>query len=237
MKEYSRLNLFFIVIILAQVVGCTSEDGRPGKGEDPGIFYFDYRVWGDEERNIVTVTLQYRKGDAEGDPVSLVPPARVELDGNELLPDSSVMNGVYYEISTTVPDFEGDHRIVYTDKDGKTYTEEFNFTPMMFRTELPATLSRKDLVLELGGIDTSEFIHVIMTDTSFYGRGIDRVDTVRDGRVVIGSDELGNLKDGPVFLEFYREENWPLKETTGSGGRLNISYNLKRSFELGKAAE
>lgn len=231
-NEYPWLRLSFIVIVLAQLAACKSDEGKPGPREDTGILYLDYGVWGDEERNMVTLTLRYRKEDADGDPVLLSLPAGVTFDGEELLPDSSVMNGVYYETSTSVPDFEGVHQIVFTDKSGQIYTEEFSFSPMILRSELPAVLPGNELIVELGGIDSGEHIHVVMTDTSFYGPGIDKIDTVRNGRLVISGDELKKLKSGPVFLELYQEEKRPLQSSMAAGGIMTRSYNIKRTFDL-----
>ncbi len=226
----------FCAVLLASVMiavlGCTSHDQRPGKKVNPDLVFLDYRIWGDEERNIVTVTLQFRQGNRDGDAISLVHPANVVLDDEPLKPDSSKMNGVYYEINKAVREFEGDHEIVYTNSQGEQFRESFYFSIMQLKTHIQSPVRRKDLVFNLAGLDSSDFIHVIMTDTSFYGRGIDRVDTVKAGQLVISQADLENIRNGPVFLEFYREENWPLKETTAAGGRMSISYSLKRAFDL-----
>ncbi len=231
----------FCVVLLASVVigvlGCTGQDQRPGRAIDPDLVFFDYRIWGDEERNLITVTLQFREGNREGDAISLVHPANVVLDDEPLKPDSSKMNGVYYEINKTVREFEGDHVIVYTNAQGKEFRESFYFSIMELKTNIQSPVRRKDLVFELAGLDSSDLVHVIMTDTSFYSRGIDRVDTVSSGLVMISQADLDNIRNGPVFLEFYREENWPLKETTAAGGRLSISYSLKRAFHLADPAQ
>ncbi|HRO70332.1 MAG TPA: hypothetical protein PK951_08130 [Chitinophagaceae bacterium] len=236
MRKYNH-HIIFILIVLGLFASCDSVDKRPKRKAEPGLTFFDYRVRGDEERNVVTITLRFRDYDADGDPFSLVAPAKVEFDGLELTPDSSVMNGVYYETSTTVPEFVGDHSIVYTDGEGRTFTEEFSFVQPVLLNELPSKFARQDLVLELGGVDSTQQIQVLMNDTSFYSRGIEIFDTVRNGRIVISQAELGRLRDGPVFLEIYREKNATLREATPAGGRLTLSYNLKRSFELLKAEE
>jgi hypothetical protein len=45
------------------------------------------------------------------------------------------------------------------------------------------------------------------------------------------------LTNGPINLQFYKEIERPLKSTTKEGGRLYISYGLKREFELKDAAD
>ena len=237
LTKHSSFGIVLLASVVIGMLGCTGQDQRPGRTTDPDLVFFDYRIWGDEERNLVTVTLQFREGNREGDAISLVHPANVVLDDEPLKPDSSKMNGVYYEINKTVREFEGDHVIVYTNAQGKEFREPFYFSIMELKTNIPSPVRRKDLVFELTGLDSNDFVHVVMTDTSFYSRGIDRVDTVRAGRVMISQSDLDNIRNGPVFLEFYREENWPLKETTAAGGRMSISYSLKRAFDLADPAQ
>jgi len=33
--------------------------------------YFDYQVWGDDEKQVMTIMLQFRQGDAEGKAIAL----------------------------------------------------------------------------------------------------------------------------------------------------------------------
>ena len=219
-------------LIIIFLNGCTSNEVRTIKTSNPVAYYFDYNIWGDEESGMVTVKLQFRYGGPNGEAVVLDEPAKVEFDGEELRPDSSRMNGAWYEINKTLKDFNARHRVVYTDIDEKQYQEEFNFNVFYLNTELPKQVKRGDLVFEFEGLEPDDYIRVLLTDTSFYGRGIDRLDTVRNGQIIITRQDLENLKSGPVSVEFYREEEKALLQTTRQGGRLSTSYGLKRVFEL-----
>ncbi|MFC0772332.1 hypothetical protein [Terrimonas alba] len=230
-------GLIGFVSLLACIAACNNDGKMPvGRVANPKSLYFDYKIWGDEESGMITLNLQYRLGGIEGMPVSLVPPANVTLDGYRMEPDSSKMNGVYYEVNIPVQDFAGPHEIVCTDIEDRKYKERFEFPVISLKTELPKIITRKDLNFELAGLDTLDFVRTIFTDTSFYGRGIDRVDTVRDGLVTISRAALKNLRNGPVYLEFYKEEGWPLKETKSAGGRFTLTYVVKRAFELKDSA-
>ena len=156
----------------------------------------------------------------------------MEFDGKLLEVDSSRMNGAWYEISKPVKDFDGRHWITYTDINKKQYKEEFDFNFFSLRKEPPKEIKRGDLIFELDGLEPKDYVRLLLTDTSFYSRGIDRLDTVRNGRVIITRQDLDNLKNGPVSLEFYCEDEKTLKHSTREGGRLSISYGLKRVFEL-----
>jgi len=225
---------FFGGMLCATValVGCTSNEIGYSKEVSPDAVYFDYNIWGDEESGNVTAKFQYRFGGPNGTTLVLEDPAKVEFDG-ELLPvDSSRMNGAWYEVNRPVKNFNGRHLVLYTDGNKKLYKEEFEFKVFSLVAEIPKQVKRDDLVFELDGLAPGDFIKVLLTDTSFYSRGIDRLDTVHNGKIIITRQDLDNLKNGPISLEFYREDEKLLKEVTKEGGRLSISYGLRRVFEL-----
>ena len=86
--------------------------------------------------------------------------------------------------------------------------------------------------MTLNGLDSGETVRLLLNDTSFFSRGLDRTDTVRNDSIIITPRDMENLRNGPVYLEIYKEEEWPLKEPGKAGGRFNLSYGLKRVFEL-----
>lgn len=227
-KEFLAIEVCFAIFL----AGCTSNEIGYSKEVSPDAIYFDYSIWGDEESGNITAKFQYRVGGPNGTTLVLEEPAKVEFDG-ELLPvDSSRMNGAWYEANKPVKDFDGRHLVIYTDINKKQYKEEFHFKAFSLRKEVPKEIKRDDLVFELDGLEPEDYMRLLLTDTSFYSRGIDRLDTIRNGKIIITRRDLDNLKNGPVSLEFYREDEKSLKETTKEGGALSISYGLKRVFEL-----
>jgi len=229
-----RKNLFLIALFASFFLlsGCADNESVKKKKADPDDIYFDYRVWGNEENSDITVRLQYFLENGDENTVLLQHPSKVEFDGEVLPADSSKMNGYYYEATIPLENFDGKHYIVFTDRNEKQYREEFEFPVISLKTEIPAVVSRKELVFELDGINPGEIIRVLLTDTAFYSRGIDRIDTIRNDSIIITPRDLENLKNGPVYLEIYKDDKWPLKETTKGGGRISLSYGLKRVFEL-----
>ncbi|HEY5970090.1 MAG TPA: hypothetical protein VIU35_19045, partial [Chitinophagaceae bacterium] len=94
-----------------------------------------------------------------------------------------------------------------------------------------------DLVFNFKGLDPVDYLGVILTDTSFTSNDINDVDTVRNGRLVIKADRLSALINGPIHLQFYREQTLPLKKATKESGKFMITYGLKRDFELKDAVK
>ncbi len=230
----SRINSLFLISASAFLLlsACTSNEIGKGKDVNPESIYFDYKVWGDEDNGLITVRLQYRFAGKNGTTLLLEDPSKAEFDGMELKADSSKMNGAYYEVSKPVKDFGGNHSIVFTNVNNKQYKEEFKFQPLMLKTKVPSVVNRGDLVFELDGVEPEDRIRVMLSDTVAFSEGISRFDTVRNGRIVITKEQLSKLADGPVHLELSREDEKKIKNGTPEGGRIAMSYWLRREFEL-----
>jgi hypothetical protein len=229
MRDYVEkkfLVLFYVLLIFLSA--CLNDEPSQPIDRNNADFYFDYTVVGDEENNEVTIKLQYR---SDGRTWLIPHPGKVELDGEVMVADSSRRNGYWYEINKPLDEFEGQHQIVFTNK-GKTYKEVFDFNLMSLETEIPPVVYRDDLVFEFNGLSDGDPIRVLLTDTGFYSRGIDRIDTVLDGKIMISRYDLVNVKDGPVTIEFYRDTEQELTEATERGGRLAMIFGLRREFEL-----
>jgi hypothetical protein len=225
----------FALLFLSSVIlfsSCTSNEISNIRDVDPQTIYFDYKVRGEEGNDDIAVLLQYRFGGVNGTTLVLEEPSKVELDGELIRTDSSRMTGAFYEIMKPVKDFSGNHSIVFTDINKKQYKEEFNFQPIALRTTVPPVIRRGDLVFELEGLNPVDYVRVLLTDTSFRSEGINRVDTVKNGRVILHKADLETLVNGPVHLELIKENERPVKSRTDEGGLLSISYGLKREFVL-----
>lgn len=218
--------------VLLFSVSCNSNEIGNSKDVNPEAVYFDYRVWGDEESGDITVRLQYRFAGPNGTTLVLQDPSKAELDGTVIPADSSKMNGAYYEVIKPVKDFTGRHTIVFTDLNGKQYKEEFSFKPISLKANLPATITRGDLVVELSGLAPKDYVRVTMTDTAAFSEGIARIDTIMNGRLAITKEDLATLASGPVYFEIFKEDEKRIKNGTMEGGRLSLSYGIRREFVL-----
>ena len=231
----NRMNLGIISALLLcsfLIASCNSNEIGSGSDVNPESIYFDYKIWGEEGNDHFTVMLQYRFAGPHGTTLLLEEPSKVELDGVLITADSSKMTGAYYEELKPINEFSGKHKIVFTDMNGKTFTESFSFSPITIRSPIPGELKREDLVIGLDGLDSIDFVRVLMMDTTFESMGINWIDTIRNGTLTISKELLRNVVNGPIHLELYREVERPLKERTKEGGRLSITYGLKRDFVL-----
>jgi 8-oxo-dGTP pyrophosphatase MutT (NUDIX family) len=225
-KSFTGVIMFSIVVL----VSCINADKEKANNTDPGHIYFDYKITGEEGDDNLTVMLQYREGGEDGD--AIAPGGKVMLDEEMLEYDSTKMGGFFYELHKPIAAFTGKHHIVYTGTDKKEYKEEFEFRPVVLLTVLGDTLPRSEMIVEFEGLEPEDHLRVVLTDTSYYNDGINRVDTVINGRLVITRSDLESLAPGPIQLNFIREFERPVKNGTEEGGRLQIVYSLHREFFL-----
>jgi hypothetical protein len=226
-QDMKRINAYLLTIIL--LAGCTNHE-KANKNAN-GSLYFDYKISGEEDLDNVTILLQYRKYGSEGEAVSLKAPSQVELDGHPLLPDSAAMSGVFYEIDRPLDEFEGKHVLVFTDENKKKFKEEFVFSRFTIEN-LPDKVQRGPFVIRLGDLaDEDTRLHVVMVDTAFETNDVNQIIHVSKGELPVDAGMLRDLRNGPVSLQIYREDERSLKYPRGMG-RILMSYGLKRDFEL-----
>ncbi|HEU5164665.1 MAG TPA: hypothetical protein VFU29_03955 [Chitinophagaceae bacterium] len=233
--QFGLKDIFLVSLVF--IFSCTSDEIENSKDVNPDAVFFDYEIWAEEGKEDVTVNLQYRMGGKNGTTLVLDEPSKVLLDGEQLKVDSAKVTGAYYEVQRPISSFAGKHTISFTDLNKKEYNEEFEFRPFTLDPDVPSTLSRGDLIFSFKGLDPVDYLSVILTDTSFTSRDINDVDTVKNGRLVIRADRLSALINGPIHLQFFREQVLPLKRPTKEGGKFMITYGLKRDFQLKEAVK
>ncbi|MEO7922542.1 MAG: hypothetical protein ABIR30_02605 [Chitinophagaceae bacterium] len=227
-----RFFVPFFCLLSIILFACTNSREPENSTEvEPESIFLDYQVRGEEGNNLITVLLQFRFEDEYGGTLLLEEPSRVELDGEQIPADSSKITGPFYEIQKPVEWLNGTHHIVFTGSDKKKNSQPFKFRLLSLLTPVPDTIHRADLIFEFAGIE-EDHIRLLLTDTCFTGIGINRLDTVRNGRLVIDKAELDNLFNGPVQLELIREYEKPLMTGDMERGRIVFSYSIKREFIL-----
>jgi hypothetical protein len=218
--------------IAAILTGCKNKDTVVKNGSDLNWIYFDYNVTAEEGDENVTCVFQYKNYDAEGKAIS-IEPGKIVLDGQQIQSDSTKLSGSFYEVQRSIDSFAGKHTIVYTNPDDKEYKNEFEFSPFSLAEELPEKINRKPFVIQLKNFPTTEkSVRLLMLDTAFASTGFNDLVPVVAGKIEINESILKTIKSGPINLELYMEQELPLKQTTKAGGKISITYGLKREFEI-----
>jgi hypothetical protein len=228
-KKISTRLLYFMGILTLS--GCFGSADREPLS-DPEDIFFDYKIWGEEGNDSVMVMLQFREYDAFGETILVDEPGSVILDGQKIKADSTPMTGPFYAVYRHVRDFTGRHSIVYTDINRNKYKEDFVFSPFTLKTELGDTVARNRLNLVFEGLNKRDIIRILLTDTSFTSDGINRVDTVWNNKLTLTRGDLLSLENGPINLEFIRETERRVSNSTAAGGTLSILYTIRREIFL-----
>jgi hypothetical protein len=230
--NFGKTKLVLLLAILVIVAGCRDKDKVVKNGIDPDWIYFDYNVTAEEGDENVTCVFQYKNYDAEGKAIS-IEPGKIVLDGQQIQSDSTKLSGSFYEVQRPIDSFSGKHTIVYTNQDDKEYKNEFEFSPFTLAEELPEKINRKPFVIQLKNFPATEkSVRLLMLDTAFASTGFNDLIPVVAGKIEINESILKTIKSGPINLELYMEQEMPLKQTTKAGGKISITYGLKREFEL-----
>jgi hypothetical protein len=202
-------------------------------GVHPDLIYHDYKLTAEEGREEVTLMLQYRLGGEDGDPFLLDGSGKVSLDGMELKPDSAKLAGTFYEVSRPMEQFSGKHTIVFTDSREKEHKAEFRFEPFTLANEVPEQTLKRPFTIKLNNVPANPItIRLVMIDTSYGTTDVNEDLLIQNGEISIDNEKLANLASGPVTLEIYREEIVPLKGFSKEGGRISMTYGLRRQFEF-----
>lgn len=227
-----RFFPFLLFTMVAFLTSCKSKDKKTEPQLDIQSIYFDYKITAEEGYDNLTVLLKFRDENKTGDPFTMPEGMKVMLDDEELVADSSAMNGTFYEVNKPIQDFTGKHKIVLSGTGGDDYTEEFTFSPVELLTVFPESVPKEDLQLEFTGLEKTDRIRLLMTDTIFFNDGVNRIDTVLNNQLVISKNDLDKLASGPVLLEFIREFERPVDIGEKIKGRLRINYTLRRTINL-----
>lgn len=216
---------------IAATTSCTNMESTKEAMEGPDAVFREYRVWAEEGGEWATGLFQFFVNRKEKSSFELAGPASVALDGEVLAPDSAAVTGVFYEVRKPLQGFEGKHTITYTDANKKVYKDEFLFRPFRMVNRLGQKVNRSGLLLELEGVEDEDLIRVVATDTSLEGSGINEIDTVRNGQIDLRQRFDEEIVNGPVLLQLFREQELPL-ESKPRGGKISITYSVKREFDL-----
>jgi len=230
-----RTGVIACLFVSLLAAGCKDQDAGKKEKENNEAVFFDYQVMGEEGRDFVTVLIQFKEGDAEGNTLLLEEPAKVEMDGEVLKPDSAKRSGAYYEAHRDTEEFTGSHTIIFTDFNRKQYKEEFLFSPMRLRQELPEKVKQDSFSVYLDNVKPGTKVRYVLADTSFETDDVNEVQKMSStGRIIFNEVEMTKVKPGPVTLLLTLEDERPVKNGTKAGGRIYISYSLRRDFEIVK---
>jgi hypothetical protein len=197
---------------------------------DQGPLFLDYRITGEEGNDSVAVLISFHENNLYGPVVAIEDPGYVKLDGKAINPDNSAITGPFYPAFRAVKSFKGTHSILYVSSDGKKIEQSFSFQPFSILNPLPDTISRQEFTLGLAGINRGDMVRVLMTDTSFPGEGVERIDSAAGKKVMITASDLSKLEAGPVQVELSRETRSNISSNGAVVGICSVVFTIRREI-------
>jgi hypothetical protein len=227
------LSKLVIALCLTAILLCCNNQDDDMETEAPRYQTFvEYSFWAEEEKGFVTGLFQFRMNGDENTPSRLAPSAKVELDGEIVGGDSAGISGSFYEIHKPLDEFAGEHTIVFTTEDKRKLSEQFTFSPFTLVTANDTLMTRNEMLLQFEGLKDGETVRIVMTDTSFRSNGINSVETIENNAVDMRPLLADNIKNGPVILQVFKEDERMIRGNSSVSGRISITYSLKKEFEL-----
>ncbi|MBS1656251.1 MAG: hypothetical protein JSU05_15470, partial [Bacteroidetes bacterium] len=73
------VSIFLLFAAICLQPSCASNEIGNAKDVNPDAIFFDYKIWGDESKDIATCMLQYRFAGPNGTTLVLEDPSKVEI--------------------------------------------------------------------------------------------------------------------------------------------------------------
>lgn len=226
MKTFPAFLIITLTLIFT-IVSCSSDEIGKSKDVNPETVYTSYAVNYSEGDDSVSCFLQYRFAGEHGTTLVLTSPSKVTIDGSQVLVDSASFTGAYYEKKFSAGNFDGEHVIVFTDINGKTHEEKFNFHRISCSTEIPVVINKKNLTIEFNGALPNDVIDINVSDTSSATEDIHISSQPQSNRLTVTAAQLKKLNIGSLQFNIYRHQEIPLLHPTQEGGKFSINYDIK----------
>jgi hypothetical protein len=228
MRKGFPVLLFGLSLVFS---GCGEDESRPAPkpARDTTSLHIEHEIRGSEDREDLTVTLQFRRGEA-GRNIRMPGKGGVTLDGIPLSGDSSALGGVFYEATLPAATAPGRHVITYPDGKGRTLSDSFTFGPFMLLPALPPIRRGADWSIVLSGLADGSPVLVALTDTAFLTNDLVETIRVRNGAILLRGARLARLAPGPLLLQISSVDH--RSPGNGAKGQIRVEYGVRQELVL-----
>ncbi len=222
------MRILLTLLVFAVIIdGCREKTGYK---EDE--LYLDYQITGEEGAEQVSVLVQFRERNSYGPTVELMQGSNIQLDGKALEFNEQTRNGPIYVASKSLNEFKGNHQLIFTDSKGQKYIQDFIFSVFTIAGDsvLKRAIDSAGIVLAVKAIPPIKNIRILMTDTSYAGKEVDKILAINKDQVQIKKKDMTGLKGGPIQLEMIAEYHRIMGGKGQLRGGVNVAYTLRREF-------
>jgi hypothetical protein len=180
----------------------------------------------------------FRLKDRYGDTLALSAPSHVTCNDREMLRRDYFMNGANYVVDEK--SYPTTSRFVFTDTNGKTYSNSISLEPLEFAIPANLSLSKaRQAALPVTRVNKDDGVKVTLLLKD--GQGREFYADVHGGRglvgfrnsayfdeakkaIIIEPDFLKEVGEGPATLSLTARKEKEAEQATGRGGLLSIEY-------------
>jgi len=229
MSYRSLVLLASTLMISLLFAACRSNDTANSSFVKQSEIHQEYYIE-QEAGKPATARAQFRFGGNTGTTLVLDQKASITFNGGTMSPTTGLINidGTFY-LTEFANDSPSQHTFVWTDNDGKQYTNKLALNPIAMTSPVAMIDKSKGIKLQLQGpaLVTGEEIVWELTDTS--GKSIKmycRPDQSSGTTFAINftPDEIAGLYPGPCVMSLHRRLRKNVDEGTNLGGSMEAVY-------------
>lgn len=225
------IPILMVALASAALPGCYSSTTTESQHIDVSQIYQTYSIHIDHDEGMAECEAIFTITDRAGNKVALNPPASVSVNGQPM--EASNEWGTSYWAG--MDPIASNYTFVYTDRDGKAYTNTVN-VPMMSMPEFPDVISPDDK-LSLGGWkDFGQFVSLSLMIQDSLEEMVSLSVSDYFGENELSLQELDKLAAGPLTITLIYIGETPLQNATAVGGENMVYtvYGLIKGVTLAK---
>mgnify|MGYP001308315761 CR=1 FL=1 len=225
MKAVCKIWMLCLATML--FVRCASNETANSDTVKQSEIYQNYSVSYNNAEKELTATASFRFGGANGTTLLLVKPSGVLFENQEMPNENNVFSGTYYEMNIQT-DLKAGYTFVYTDGDGKTYTNHAVVIPAEIKN-CPLQIDKnKGFSVEWDyPLQNGETINLYIEDKSNNSSFVFN-NVVGSKSMKMNTDELKNITPGEVDIYLVRSNASALANATHLGGKMTASYTSRK---------
>lgn len=227
MKMFLKTVLLFIGILFFTGGACPSKETTPSNKVAQTEIYQSYSVT--QNGNEYDVTAYFRIGGRTGTTLALVKPSSVTFNGETMRENLNTSSGTYYSASVPVSTATG--TFVFTDRNGKTYTNKLELSTAALNSPKLSTNGTTPVSIPLSRVPPEsasfslELNHKLIFVDAARGEASEAFYDQEKNSIVILPAAWKDVENGNVAIDLEVRNSIPTQQGTALGGEMAFAYD------------
>ncbi len=217
---------FFAIVFL--LTSCSSNEIGQSKDVNQETIYQEYRLAYNETEKEASLFAQFRFAGENGTTLELNNPAKLEYNGTVLKVDSNNFAGAFYNTAVPLKKLIGQHKIVFTDGEKRTYENSFTIDSFYIRAITDAISKSAPALIKFRApaLEGEDYIELNSegTDSSFT---VKFTAAEKEDYITIPVSELQRQKGNELVVVPTLYRKIKLQQQTKEGGEITTIQTLQ----------